>query len=447
MSDDSSDESSIDSEAELGRKLDNIHKRPPETRRDCPPLRMDGSCDEDNSDNELEDSFDESPRPRKAAKKPTEIFTLSSDEEEDDDDENDENNNAVMPKTSALRLTTQRQPLQSSMIALDDSSDDDDEEDKGVNRKEVDPAIAASLQKARATIRMVSEDTQKQELFPSGRPRRGRGVRTRGRRQAAAPNIPNLAAFYQIGAAQQQLLMQQLSPEQRKLYQSHLNEATTQQQQDDDCDDDEIVVLGVDNAGDYYDDDIEVTAASNVTLTVQAEIQYLGTDTIIHKTLPITMKNTDEFRTLKPRLEEALELKKNNSGSNFFAFRYKNAQVFDFNSPDSHSMEAEGETLCVTVKTKRGSSSSKTKASKPTPQKPNWGKLLEFSIRTQKQDKYECKLGERQPFEQLVQDLRSKIPASPAQLKLVFDGEALNLKQTPQDLDMEDGDMIELVGL
>jgi hypothetical protein len=72
------------------------------------------------------------------------------------------------------------------------------------------------------------------------------------------------------------------------------------------------------------------------------------------------------------------------------------------------------------------------------------GEKIGINVRCGQTETLKFNLGMNDPFEKLINGVSKKKGLPKDKIKLVFDGSALNPKQTPEDLDMEDDDLVEL---
>jgi len=69
---------------------------------------------------------------------------------------------------------------------------------------------------------------------------------------------------------------------------------------------------------------------------------------------------------------------------------------------------------------------------------------IKLSVRTQNQELFKFKIQKTDPFSKIIAAVASKQNLPPEKIKLKFEGDTLSPNDTPNDLDMENGDLIDL---
>lgn len=67
-----------------------------------------------------------------------------------------------------------------------------------------------------------------------------------------------------------------------------------------------------------------------------------------------------------------------------------------------------------------------------------------LTVRSSKDEHTKFKIGGKDKFQKLFDGYCKKLGIQPNTIKFVFDGETLDLDSTPEDEDMEDGDIIDV---
>ncbi|KAL7579308.1 hypothetical protein ACA910_013987 [Epithemia clementina (nom. ined.)] len=201
---------------------------------------------------------------------------------------------------------------------------------------------------------------------------------------------------------------------------------------------------------------IAVPQVRVLQLDVTTEIEVVdGSERTKKQTVKLNMRADEPFSVLNQRLIEALQLGHRGKGV-LASFKYGTQTLQSTRTPEWYKFpngrtKLRAKIILSPISLTSSSSKVLGGSGNAASSKKSWGKPLCLVIRVaSSSEKHTVQHGAKQPFQDLVETALQKVQSSSGNrnnIKLVFDGEALNLAKTPLDYDMEDEDMVDVIGV